>query len=293
MFASFSFYRLTFEWKSKQNFFISALSSFFLPGEDIQSISDKQSNRCYGTRCNKYGQIVAWENFNCFTKAADYSTTDEGESGQTTPSSVYSENDSSTQMIDASTTPNVGCFENSVIYQPGEEISYEYFSNNQTCCGKYCNFNNKVITWQKERCNNNDDVTTTYEPSTTTPTLESESTTTEDTPGCLVDGHTYEPSSDIDSGNDGASWCFGRYCNEHSVVTYWDNFHCDITNMTSTTPETTLLPPSVVGKVRAVSSTVKTTTENYEDNMTEVLNNEDPNELSIFQQLQRLWNSGK
>lgn len=238
---------------------------------------------------------MAWENFNCFTRAAiDYSTTDGEESVQTTPSSVYSEGASSTQMMDASTTPNAGCFENSVIYQPGEEISYQYFSDNQTCCGKYCNFNNKVITWQKERCH--DDVTSTYEPSTTTQTfLESESTT-EDRPGCLVDGHTYQPNSDIDSGNDGSSWCFGRYCNEHSVVTYWDNFHCDVTNTSSITtprsgdfmPETTLTP-SDVGEVRS-----EITTESYEDNRTEVLNDEQKDdEFDIFQQLQRLWwNSG-
>jgi len=190
---------------------------FLCLGEEIQRLSDWQSDRCYGTRCNKYGEIIAWENFNCYSTPYYSTTTDD--SIQTTPS--YS---TPSQTDDITTDSRPGCFDDSsAIYQPGEEISYQYFSVNRTCCGKYCNYNNKIVEWQKFEC---DSVSMELHKSTVEPTTDAEE-------GCNVDGKIHKPQANIDCGNDGERWCFGRYCSEHSRIVFWDDFNCDVTKTVS------------------------------------------------------------
>lgn len=198
----------------------------YKPGEDVQTLSDWQSDRCYGTRCNKFGEIVAWETFNCYSTPY-YSTTTES-------SSKISTNfgDSSSTTPPTSTTSLDGCYDNSIIYHPGEEISYEYFKENQTCCGKYCNFDNKIITWRGINCDVHSPVHTKEISTTQLSITEGQ--------GCYDKGKHYKLNMNIDSGNDGVRWCFGRYCNEQSKIVYWDDFDCDITSfkMTSTPTST-------------------------------------------------------
>ncbi|XP_066931656.1 uncharacterized protein [Clytia hemisphaerica] len=187
----------------------------FNPGEDIQTLSDWQSDRCYGTRCSKDGTIVAWENINCYSTPY-YSTTEKGGSVQT-PEFI-----TTPSHVELSTTEASGCYENSVTYQPGEEISFQYFTENQTCCGRYCNYSNKIVSWEKSECEQGK---STVEPTSQITTFGS---TTDTDQGCYTNGRAYKPGVHIDSGNDGSSWCFGRYCNENSVIVYWDDFHCDV-----------------------------------------------------------------
>lgn len=266
----------------------------FKPGQEIQSITDKQSNRCYGTRCNKHGEIVAWENFNCFSSSEndEVSTTEPEKSSQTTPF-VYSNTPTQSEEEVSTTADPAGCVENSVIYQPGEEMSYDYFSTNQTCCGRYCNHNNKIISWKKEHCDahDHDGMSTTFEPSTTSSIV---SKSTEPIPnGCQVDGQTYQANSDIDSGNDGERWCFGRFCNEQSMVTYWDNFHCDISTVTTITrsPRTNPTTSTTSETSGTSEASISDTTDNLEDNSTEMTTEKEQG--SFIHQIQQLWSLGK
>lgn len=40
---------------------------FYPPGSDISRGEDRASNWCYGTFCSEDGNILQWDNFNCFT----------------------------------------------------------------------------------------------------------------------------------------------------------------------------------------------------------------------------------
>jgi len=67
--------------------------------------------------------------------------------------------------------------------------------------------------------------------------------------GCYVDGTYYRPGSNIDSGNDGQNWCYGRYCDSTGEIVNWDNFDCSTTTERTKTvtaiPHTTRASPEV------------------------------------------------
>ena len=112
---------------------------FYPPGTEMSSGYDESSNWCYGSYCDKYGQVQHWDNFNCKTTTVPTTTT--------TPP----------------TTPQFGCYENGKFYPPGTKISSGYDESSNWCYGSYCDKYGQVQHWDNFNCK-----TTTVPPTTTT-----------------------------------------------------------------------------------------------------------------------------
>ena len=49
--------------------------NFYEPGTEIERSEDKDQNWCYGILCSDSGEILYWDDFNCFTTALPPTTT--------------------------------------------------------------------------------------------------------------------------------------------------------------------------------------------------------------------------
>ena len=49
--------------------------TFYAPGSEISRHEARASNWCYGSYCDSSGQIIHWDNFNCFTTTTTVATT--------------------------------------------------------------------------------------------------------------------------------------------------------------------------------------------------------------------------
>lgn len=161
---------------------------------------------CFGTYCDKTGNIVKWDDWNCGP-----STTYEASSTQSNT------NTPPTPHNHLSATP-LGCNYNGAWYPPGSKIS-EGSEGKGWCYGTYCDNEGHVVAWDNWNCG----------PSTTTETSSSPPTTTPHTPtplGCLQNGIWYPPGSEISRGSDGEGWCYGEYCTHDGQLQLWDDFNC-------------------------------------------------------------------
>ena len=94
---------------------------FYPPNSEIESGEDRARNWCFGTICNEHGQVIQWDEFNCFPT--------------TTPP----------------TTRPPGCFHHGHFYPPGK-ISEGEDRGSNWCWGYICDVSGHVLTWDNFNC---------------------------------------------------------------------------------------------------------------------------------------------
>ncbi|XP_028396080.1 mucin-5AC-like [Dendronephthya gigantea] len=225
---------------------------FYYPGEEIESGADRRSGWCYGSFCDEEGNVVAWDNFNCFPTTTPEATTTPSPPTSFTPERTtaeptFSERTSTELKFSPSSTRNpppsnipphtgspystdpLGCKHNGKFYGPGDEISRES-DGHGSCFGLFCDHKGNIIPWD------NFDCAASTLPPTTPP-----STTTPPRLGCLYKGKLYAPFEIIRKGSKG-NWCGALICDKNSQVTTWDDGSCGST--TTKLPTVGTHPPT-------------------------------------------------
>lgn len=172
---------------------------------------------CYGLYCDHHSGITEYDNFKC---------------------------DPSTTPMPNPTTIPLGCFQNGIWYPPSSDIS-RGSDGNGWCYGTYCDQNGHVVAWDDWNCG---PMTTTETPSSTsspTPAPVPANPANPTPPGCLQNGISYPPGSEISRNSNGNGWCYGQYCDPNGQVVVWDDWNCGqlaITETPSATPSPSHTP---------------------------------------------------
>ena len=116
---------------------------YYPPNSEINKGEDRQSNWCYGAFCDGQGQVLHWDDFNCFPTTTLPTTT----APTTTPP----------------TTPPPGCYFHGKYYPLGK-ISRGQDRGSNWCWGYICGEDGHIIAWDNFHC-----FLTTSTPTTTSP----------------------------------------------------------------------------------------------------------------------------
>ena len=221
---------------------------FYPPGEITQR---KEGNWCHGLICDQFGEIIAWDNWNCKSttysipttfprsstpKTASPTTTTTTHPTTTPRTSTAPPNESPgptsslkspapRSTLHSTTPPSIGwCFFNGRYFENGDIISRVYHAWSW-CSGWYCN-DGKVDSWSDFDC-----------PNPTTLPMSKPSTLT---PQCYYEGVYYNHGEVVFSGV-GSGDCEGLYCSDGVLVQYEDR-DCGSAIQTDTTTTVAELP---------------------------------------------------
>jgi len=168
---------------------------FFPQGSKISEGYDEHSDWCYGQYCGKDGIVISWDKWNC----------KRGEVTITTP------------PMDHTTLPPHGCYDNGVLYRPGEAMSQGYDESSDWCYGTYCDENSLIVSWDTWNCRKR----TTYPPTTLPMTMTMARK-------CKYGSSLYNDGDKVYERYDKQNnWCYGLFCSNEGQLVYWDKWNCN------------------------------------------------------------------
>ena len=131
--------------------------AYYSPNSEILSVEDKDEDLCYGLICNDQGDIIHWDDFDCFTR--------EDRSDDSLPPSRpkrYGRHQPHHPRPTPRPTKPPGCELDGKFYMPGEEISKGVDGN--WCYGMFCGEDGHLIAWDNWDCFPSKKTTTTGPP---------------------------------------------------------------------------------------------------------------------------------
>ena len=164
--------------------------------------------------------------------------------------------------VPSPTTIPLGCLQNDIWYPPSSDIS-RGSDGNGWCYGQYCDQNGHLVSWDDWNCGPTTPIAASSPtpapnpstPPTPAPTPSTPATPTPlgddlrgldmSSPGCLQNGISYPPGSEISRKSNGNGWCYGQYCDQNGQVVVWDDWNCGqrtITETPSATPSPSPTP---------------------------------------------------